>query len=182
VINSPRDPIQGRLARAGLDWSIASLAPAARVKTPSIDLRRRASRLSRVETFRSGIEAAGLVFIPETGCGSGVGRQEPGLRKRTKGLNSQQTAELIGWSLRVVFFPLAPAIRTRESARWLFAFTSPCSSFQCRISPAWPALTRRWPPEPPMKPPRSGPCLAVISKFMSSSELKSMIVPRRCRS
>ena len=177
VIISPRDPIQGRVARAGLDWSIAGLAPAASVKTPSIDLRHRASRLSTVERLRSVMEAAGLVFIPETGCGVGVRLHEPGLRKKTKSLKSQQTTELTGWSLGVVLFRLAAAIRTRERARWPFDSTSPCSSFQSRISPAWSALTMRWPPEPPMKPRRSGCCLDVISKFMSSSKRKSTIVP-----
>jgi hypothetical protein len=122
------------------------------------------------------MEAAGLVFIPETGCGVGVRLHEPGLMKKTKSLKSQQTTELTGWSLGVVLFRLAAAIRTRERARWPFDSTSPCSSFQSRISPAWSALTMRWPPEPLMKPGRSGCCLDVISKFMSSSERKSTIV------
>ena len=63
MIVSSRDPIQGRAARAGLDWSTAGLAPTASVKTPSIDLRHRASRLSTVERLRSAMEAAGLVLL-----------------------------------------------------------------------------------------------------------------------
>jgi hypothetical protein len=176
VIISSRDPIQGRLARAALDWSIAGLAPAASVKTPLIDLRHRASRLSTVERLRSVMEAAG--FIPETGCAVGVRLHEPGLRKKTKSLKSQQTTELTRWSLAVGLFRLVAAIRTRERARWPFDST-PCSSFQTRISPAWSALPMRWPREPPMKPRRPGRCLDVISKFMSSSERKSTIAPSR---
>jgi hypothetical protein len=176
VIISPRDSIQGRVARAALDWSITGLAPAASVKIPSIDLRHRASRLSTVERLRSVMEAAGLVFIPETGCAAGVRLHEAGLRRKTKSLKSQQTTELTGRSLGVGVFRLAAAIRTRERARWPFDST-PCSSFQTRISPAWSALPMRWPLEPPMKPRRSGLCLDAISKFMSSSERKSTIVP-----
>jgi hypothetical protein len=177
VIVSPRDPIQGRVARAGFDRSIAGLAPAASVKTPSIDLGHRASRRSTVESLRSVMEAAGLVFIPETGCAVGVRLHAPGLRKETKSLKSQQTTELTGMGLGVGLFRLAAAIRTRERARWPFDSTSPFSSFQSWISPGWSALTMRCPPEPPMKPRRSGRCLDVISKFMSSSERKSTIVP-----
>ena len=177
MIISPRDPIQGRAARAGLDWSIAGLAPTASVKTPSIDLRHRASRLSTVERLRSAMEAARLVFIPETGCAAGVRLHLQGLRKKTKSLKSQQTTELTGWSLGVGLFRFAAAIRIREQARSPFDPTSPCSSFQSRISPAWSELPMRWPPEPPMKPRQSGRCLDVISKFMSSSERESTIVP-----
>ena len=93
---SPRDPIQGRVPRAGLAYSIAGLAPAAGVKTPPIDFRHRASRLRTVERLRSVMEAAGLVFIHETGFGVGVWLHEPRLRKKTKGLKSQQTTELTG--------------------------------------------------------------------------------------
>jgi hypothetical protein len=174
---SPRDPIQGRVARAGLDWSIAGLAPAASVKTPSIDLRHSASRLSAVEILRSVMEAAGLVFIPEAGCRLGVRRHEAGLRRKTKSLKSQRTTELTGWSLGFALFRLAAAIRTRERARWLFDSASPRSPFQSRISPVWSAQTMRGPPEPPMKPRRSGRCLDVISKFMSSSEANPRLSP-----
>jgi hypothetical protein len=64
VIILPRDPIQGRVARGGFDWSIAGLAPAASVKTPSIDLRHRASRLGTVERLRSVMEGRWIGLYP----------------------------------------------------------------------------------------------------------------------
>ena len=123
------------------------------------------------------MEVAGLVFIPETGRRLGVRLHEAGLRKKTKSLKSQRTTELTGWSLGVALFRLAAAIRTRERARWLFDCTSLCSPFQTRISPVWSALTMSGPPEHPLKARRSGRCLDVISKFMSSSECKCAMSP-----
>jgi hypothetical protein len=64
------------------------------------------------------MEAAGLVFIPKTGCGVGVRLQEPGLMKKTKSLKSQQTTEVTGWP-RGCAFPSCgcdPNSRTRSVA------------------------------------------------------------------
>jgi hypothetical protein len=119
VIVSPRDPIQGRVAHAGLDWSIAGLSvPGASVKTPSIDLRHRASLLSTVERLRSLMEAAGLAFVPETGCGVGVRLHEPGLKKNKK--FEEPTNRRADWmELRGCAFPSScrdPNSRTRSAA------------------------------------------------------------------
>jgi hypothetical protein len=140
-------------------------------------LRHRASRLSTVERLRSVMEAAGLVFISETGCGVGVRLHEPGLRKKTKSLKSQRTTELTGWRLGTcaLLCRLVAEIRSRELARWPFDSASPRSSFQSGINAAFSALTMKCPSEPPMKPRRPGRCLDVISKFISSSKRKSMI-------
>ena len=166
------------MARVDVDWSTVELAPAMSVAvTVSRFKTSPDSRLSNVEKLRSAMEAAALVFIPETGGGVGVRLHEPGLRRKTKSLKSQQSAELTGWRLGTWAVPcrLAPESRSRELARWPFESASSRSFFQSGISAAFSALTMTRPSEPPMKPRRPGRCLDVISKFISSSKRKSMI-------
>jgi hypothetical protein len=169
VIISPCDPIQGRVARADLDWSAAGLAPAASVAvTVNRFKASRDSRPSKVEKLRSAMEATGLVFIPKTGGRVGVRLREPEVKKKTKSLKSQEATELSGWRLgtRAVLCRVAAAIQSRELARWRFDAASPRSFFEIGISAAFSALTIEWPSEPPRKPRRSGRCLDVISKFI----------------
>ena len=79
------NPVQSRMARAALDWSIADLARAADVSVNTVNRFESGNdaRLSSVDKMRSAMEAAGVEFIAENGGGPGVRLRKAGSPKRT---------------------------------------------------------------------------------------------------
>jgi transcriptional regulator with XRE-family HTH domain len=79
------NPVQSRMARAALDWTIADLARAADVSINTVNRFESGSdaRLSSVDKMRSAMEAAGVEFIPENGGGRGVRLRKPESPART---------------------------------------------------------------------------------------------------
>ena len=79
------NPVQSRMARAALDWSIADLARAADVSVNTVNRFESGNdaRLSSVDKMRSAMEAAGVEFIAENGGGPGVRLRKASSPKRT---------------------------------------------------------------------------------------------------
>ena len=74
------NPVQSRMARAALGWTIADLARAAEVSANTVNRFESGNdaRLSSVGKMRSTMEAAGVEFIAENGGGAGVRLRKPG--------------------------------------------------------------------------------------------------------
>jgi transcriptional regulator with XRE-family HTH domain len=77
------NPVQSRMARAALGWTIVDLARAADVSTNTVNRFESGNdaRLSSVGKMRSAMEAAGVEFIAENGGGPGVRVRKPGPAK-----------------------------------------------------------------------------------------------------
>lgn len=72
-------PIQSRMGRAAVGWSILDLARAANVGENTVNRFEtgRDARVSTVAKLRVALEAAGVVFIAENGGGVGVRLRNP---------------------------------------------------------------------------------------------------------
>jgi transcriptional regulator with XRE-family HTH domain len=67
-------PVQCRMARAALGWSLGDLAAAAKVGVDTVTRFERGDALKErtVEAIQRALEEAGMAFIPENGGGPGV--------------------------------------------------------------------------------------------------------------
>ena len=72
-------PVQCRMARAALDWSIRDLAETAKVGIDTVTRFEKGETLKErtVEALQHTLEAAGVEFIPENGGGPGVRLRKP---------------------------------------------------------------------------------------------------------
>jgi len=68
------NPMQCRMARAALEWSMQDLASKAEVGVNTVNRFETGqdARLSNMEKMRSALEAAGIIFVPGNGEGPGV--------------------------------------------------------------------------------------------------------------
>ena len=72
-------PIQCRMARTALNFSVLDLARAAEVSSNTVVRfeRGEALKAATVERLQAALEAAGIEFIPENGGGAGVRFRKP---------------------------------------------------------------------------------------------------------
>ncbi|MDX0065934.1 helix-turn-helix domain-containing protein [Sinorhizobium meliloti] len=68
-------PAQIKAARAMLDWKQTDLAAAAglsEMSVKNVEKGQKDSRMSTIQSIRSALEAAGIIFIDQNGNGPGV--------------------------------------------------------------------------------------------------------------
>ena len=72
-------PVQCRMARSALGWSIRGLAEAAKVGIDTVTRFEKGDTLKErtVDAIQNTLEAAGVEFIPENGGGPGVRLRKP---------------------------------------------------------------------------------------------------------
>ena len=78
-------PVQCRMARSALGWSIRDLAEAAKVGIDTVTRFEKGDTLKErtVEAIQHTLEAAGVEFIPENGGGPGVRLRKPVAKSAT---------------------------------------------------------------------------------------------------
>ncbi|WP_354256389.1 helix-turn-helix domain-containing protein [Bradyrhizobium sp. F1.13.3] len=72
-------PVQCRMARAALGWSVRELASEAKVAIDTVARFERGDELKErtIEALRSALEMGGVEFIDENGGGAGVRLRKP---------------------------------------------------------------------------------------------------------